>query len=52
MVGNIYTFEAFYPEKVRQVASLNETIIGVGYSKTTNAIVAVGSEPHVHVIPI
>lgn len=51
-IGNIFVFEAFYPEHARQIASLNSTILRLEYSHAHNSIVAVGSLPFVFVIPL
>jgi hypothetical protein len=50
--GNIFQFEAFYPEKAVQIASLNARIISVGYSSVANAVVAVAASPVVFIIPL
>jgi hypothetical protein len=44
--------EAFYPEKTRQIASLNERILRIEYSFKANAVVAVGTNPYVFLIPV
>jgi hypothetical protein len=51
-IGNLFVFEAFYPEHARQIASLNATILRVEYSHSHGSIVAVGCLPIVYIIPL
>jgi hypothetical protein len=51
-VGNVFLFEAFYPEEVKQIASLQEKIVRIEYSYVAKAIVAVASSPHMYLIPV
>jgi WD40 repeat protein len=51
-VGNVFVFEAFYPEEVKQFASLHKKIVRMEYSYVARAVVTVASSPYVYLIPV
>jgi WD40 repeat protein len=50
--GRIFAFEAYYPDRVKIIGAVGQTVVGIGYETKIRAVVAVTEDCVLHVFPV